>query len=204
MNKTIVVSANATMDFKVDYINMYLDLNKTLNTYEECVNDSKKASSYLSKFVLKLGFNDKDLKLLNFDIQPSFDNKDHTSVVGYRYHQSYKLSFDFDTIFLGKVIDYFQTSEYPILFNLAFSLKNSKSCKDKVLKEAIKEAKNKAKVIASSLGLKIIDIANVEYGSNNHNYERVNSYAKSAMALSDFTPEDISITDKVTITFNVE
>ena len=206
--KTITVNGEATLNFKVNYIYVYLDVNHEFNNYDECIRDSELVSSRVSDLIESAGFKKKELKLTSFNITPVIERYNENNVyktrnMGFKYSKNYKLGMKYDLVKLGKLLEALESNDDKITFNLSFALKDNNMAKDEVLKRAIKNANDKAKFIAKETKLKIKDIENIEYHAVNNNYER-NANIATLRGVQDFNPEDIRVSDSVRITYSVE
>lgn len=79
-----------------------------------------------------------------------------------------KIPFKMDTI--NAIRDILDNEKCDVHFELDFDLSNEDEIKDELLKEALLDSRQKAEMLADSLGMKVIGIESVETYSRNRNY----------------------------------
>jgi len=196
-------------------------LNISVSAIKPKMNDAIKAlgekSNHYNSLLKKLGFNEKDIKTTSFAVSQNrvYRNNEYIDS-GYVAFQNIRLEFTYSQQILQKIVGEFSKSEQPINFNFDFEL--SETLKQKVQTQiidyAVKDGTEKAATMAKASKVKLVRIKYISYGSWSNDdgmqlVERRHEYSAS-LASGDggesfnFTPDDLTFRDSVTITWNIE
>ena len=109
---------------------------------------------------------------------------------------------------VGTVIDTAINAGASNVNSIEFGLKDSQVYKDKVLQQAIADAKRKAQVVANSLGKSIVNVVSVNTGSTYIEAKNFNNamYMRAADATGVTSPiqsGDISVRANVSVVFEM-
>ncbi len=175
--------------------------------YDQAMNDLNRRTVILRNDIVKAGFAKDDLKTTNFAINTEYIYKDGKNVfVGYIAEHDLKLSFDYNQLVLNNLLRIITKSEANPLFNVFFEVKDKVSFKALVLKDAVFNAKANASVIASSAGIKLGKILNINYDYQEIVYRSQAKLENTMLSSSaiDIIPDTIKGTDTVHIEFEIE
>lgn len=171
----------------------------------------------VSKQVIGLGFKEGDIKTRDFDVQVNrVYRRQETIDSGYVAQQSVKVEFQNRKEMITRILNAFSKSRTD--FTLSFEFKLSEDLRIKVqgelLRLSIKDAKNKAALIAEASGVKVKRIKEINYGTEYYagmrevrehgEYLEMASAPAAASSLSGFTPNDLLFQDSVLITWEIE
>ena len=135
-------------------------------------------------------------------------------LVGYRYRHTMKVEFDSDNDRLGKVLYALANSELQPEFNISYTVKDREAAKNELLGKAVADAKEKAAVLTQAAGVILKDIQTIDYSWGELNMEtRPMNRMLAAKAVSadsaeesyaiDMEPDDISVSDTVTVVWEI-
>jgi len=137
-----------------------------------------------------LGIEDKDIKTSYYNANPRYEygkaicmqykcDDGERALVGYEANQSISVNIrNLDNV--GKVIASLGSLEVSNMYGPSFRVENEDALKAKVREEAIIKAKEKAKILAKNLDVRIIGIENFSEGYGGGIY-----YAKTGMSMAE-------------------
>jgi len=116
-----------------------------------------------------------------------------------------------DNEILGKVLYALAHSKVESKFNIRYTVSDPKAAKEQVLSDAVKDAKKKAKTISTAAGIKLGNIAAIEYSSSEPSFDTapVRGLARCMTMGSgisydiDIEPDDVRISDSVTVIWTI-
>lgn len=173
----------------------------------------------------ELSFDIKELKTKKCEIEVSNERKYGEKIgtwelvfKGYKFVHKMRITFDKDNKLLGKVLYGLSKCESRPEVNISYTVKDVNSTKNTLLKKAIADSKAKAAVLAEAAGVTLGDILKIDYswGEINLSTPVLDSFL-DVMRLSDdsdcfedealdmdIEPEDINITDTVTVIWEIQ
>lgn len=172
--------------------------------------------------VINLSDQNINLKNLNVNEIHEYDHKQQKSISrGYRATRNFQVNIfkrnlkANETLSekVAQVVNAASESGITQLGNVSYSIENTYALKNKALKQAVKNAKEKAELMVTELGAKLGKVKSIS--ENTYTPQPyVRSYAKLAMAMdaeSSSMPEpdaysegDMTVTSRVNITFDIE
>ena len=157
---TIVVSGEGKVDAKPDVAFVTLGVNKESLNIVTAQNENTKIMNKIAEFAKGLGIKSKDLKTTNYSLYPRYEYNSNTgrqSLAAYVVSQNLEVKIrNFDNI--GKLIEEATNLGMNEMSNLSFILDNEAAATSEVRAEAIQDAKEKARVLARQLGVRLGDI----------------------------------------------
>lgn len=217
MEKTMRVTGKGKLSVKPDLIRLLLDTTKVCKTYEEALAKSAEQTEELKNCFEGLGFARTDLKTLRFSVDTEYENyRDENNVwknrfLGYRFTHGMKLEFDADNERLGRVLYQLARTECHPEFRINYTIKDTEAAKNKLLAKAVADSGEKAKVLAEAAGVALGAIVNIDYSWGELEIvsapvERCMMSAPNAAMDSykmDIEPDDIDVTDTVTVVWEI-
>lgn len=170
----------------------------------------------VSKQIMGLSFKEEEIKTTDFEIQVNrIYRREETIDSGYVARQSVKVEFRNQKEMITKILNTFSKSQTDFTLNFAFKLSDGLRIKvqDELLKLAIKDARDKAGLIAESSGVKIKRIKDINYGTTfyggmrevqEHGKYMAMASSPAETALIGFTPNDLLFEDSVLMTWEIE
>lgn len=125
-----------------------------------------------------------------------------------------KVEFESDNDRLGKVLYALTNSPVRPEFRISYTIKDPEAAKNELLGKAVTDAKEKAFVLTNAAGVKLKDIQNIDYswGEINFEVQPMNRMLMADVAPMetagsydmDIEPDDIEISDTVTVIWEIE
>ena len=169
MKKIIRVTGKGQISVPPDRIRLLFELEECKDTYREAIKASKESVDELRKIFEKLGFDVKELKTTNFEINSVFETekvkKDEYKQVfkGYKYSNVLKIEFDLDHDLLGKILDNVSRCECHPEFDISYTIKDKEAVKNKLLEKAVKDSRVKAEVLAKAAEMNLDELVSIDY-----------------------------------------
>lgn len=169
MKKIIRVTGKGQISVPPDRIRLLFELEECKDTYREAIKASKESVDELRRIFEKLGFDVKELKTTNFEINSVFETekvkKDEYKQVfkGYKYSHVLKIEFDLDHDLLGKILDNVSRCECHPEFDISYTIKDKEAVKNKLLEKAVKDSRVKAEVLAKAAEMKLDELVSIDY-----------------------------------------
>ena len=218
MSRTITVKGTGNVSLKPDTTIVTMTLKAKDKNYEKAMNDAAGIFDNLKSAVRDCGFDEKELKTTSFNVYTEYDSVqdargNYKSVFsGYCCVNTVKLSFDFDTKRLSKVLSAVASCIAEPDLNIQFTVKDKDAAADELLKSAAENARHKAEILTAASGVKLGQLVAVNYSWGEIDvYSRTecamdrNCYKAKAASTMDmcFEPEDIELDDTVTFVWEI-
>ena len=220
MERTIRVTGKGKISVKPDTIRLRLSVEGIYPEYDETLRKSAEVVELLKDLVEQLGYERKELKTLYFNIDTeyeSYQEKDKSwkrRFQGYKYVHRMKIEFPADNQKLGKMLYALAHCSVEPEFSIEYTVADPEASKNELLGKAVKDSMQKASVLAEASGVKLDKILTIDYSWGEIDFvsrplqemslrccEPIESY--SASYDMDIEPDDIDITDTVTVVWNI-
>jgi len=214
--RTIAVQGNGEVSVVPDVANINFNLSATNIDFKKAVNKLNAKVNSLTKALKKVGIPKDEIYSSNYNINKEFKHNYKTgerAFTGYRVSHSIALQTLSETKSVNKVFEAIVSSLNDIELSLSFGLKNSEEFKNIMIKKAIKDAKEKAELMAEISGVKLIKIISINY-HNTPVHFRSNSNAMSVskkmtldvtpVMVENFNPSKIKRNTTVNIIWEIE
>lgn len=215
MERIIRVTGKGSLSLAPDTIELIIHLEGKDKSYEKVTELSAKTTQNLRSSIEEAGFDGKELKTVSFNIgieYESYQDENHcysSRFAGYNFRHEVKLRFPAENKLLGKAIGAVASCGANPRFEINYTVKDRENAKAALLTKAVEDSKAKAKLIASAAGVELGDIASIDYSWEEINIisrlarmEGVPLMEKAAVNI-DLEPEDIDISDTVTVIWNI-
>lgn len=220
MTRTIKVTGKGKISVKPDMIRLTITQTALEPEYEKAIKESADKKEYLNNKLQELGFAKKDLKTLNYNVDTEYesyqddDNSWKRRFTGYRYNHSMKLEFPSDNERLGKVLMILSSCPGQPEFSIHYTISDPESAKNELLAKAVEDSKNKAEVLSKAAGVSLKEIITIDYSWGEIDFVtrpvddlalRCMEAQPAAKCMSlDIEPDDIDVTDTVTVVWSIE
>ena len=221
MERTIRVTGKGNISVKPDIIRLRLSMEGIYPEYDETLQKSSEIVELLKDLVEKQGYERKELKTLYFNIDTEYESyqaKDKSwkrRFQGYKYVHRMKIEFPADNQRLGKMLYALAHCSVSPEFSIEYTVSDPEASKNELLGKAVKDSLKKASVLAEASDVKLGKIINIDYSWGEIDFvskplqemslrccELDESY--SASYDMDIEPDDIDITDTVTVVLALE
>ncbi|MBU1045643.1 SIMPL domain-containing protein [Patescibacteria group bacterium] len=211
---TITVSGTGEIYAKPDLAITSFTVKTEAKAVEEAIADNTEKMNAIVEAMKGAGIEDKDLKTTDFNIYPRYEYRADYSVeywpkpekrvlVGYEVSQSLEVKIR-DMVKIGDIIQKAVDAGANQAGELQFTFDDPDGLKNQAREEAIKEAKEKAGLLAKQLGVKLTKITNFSEGG----YYPTPMYYDSAMSAkeiggSESIPQIETGENKITVNISI-
>ncbi len=218
--RTIRVTGRGQLKVHPDMTRIIITLEGLYKEYSETLRRSSDDTEELRNLLAAFGFERTDLKTLNFGVDTEYESYREKGeykqrFVGYKFRHLLKLEFESDNKRLGKIL--YALAECPLNpeFRIAYTVKDPEAAKNTLLGKAVKDAMEKAEVLASAAGVTLKGIQSIDYSWGEINFEvspmRNDMMMEKRMAPMaamdsydmDIEPDDIEVSDTVTVVWEI-
>ena len=217
--KTIRITGRGQIRVTPDKTRIMIALNDVCEEYAQALEKASKERATLQEVLRGFGFADSDLKTLNFNVDPEYEGYQEDGIwkqkfKGYRYYHQLKLEFASDNDKLGKVLYAMAASGLTPEFSIGFFASDPEAVRNELLADAVADAKAKAEALTAAAGVTLGAIQSIDYAKADLNLT-VNTMRMPMMAKGmaaeeccdsydmDVQPDDIELTDTVTILWEI-
>jgi len=220
--RTIRVTGRGKLAVKPDTVRLIITQSEREKAYDDAIEASAQQKKSLTDAIAEHGFKREDLKTLSFDVHAEYEGYEAEDkswkqrLVGYRYTHQMKLEFPIASEKLGAVLSALMQCKGEPEFSIQYTIADPESAKNELLAKAVADSKAKAVVLAEAAGVKLKEIRFVDYSwaevdfvtrpMNDMRLMRCDSVgmAKNAAIAPDIEPDDIEVTDTVTVVWGIE
>ena len=221
-NRTIRVTGKGRIKVKPDMTRITISLEGTYPEYGKALRKSSEDTECLKDLLAEFGFDREDLKTLNFNVEAVFEGYKERDIykrrfVGYQFRHLMKVEFESDNARLGKVL--YALAHCPLKpeFQLSYTVKDPETAKNELLGRAVTDAKEKADVLTRTAGVMLKAIQSIDYswGQINFEVQPMNRMLMTEECCApsmdgagrydiDIEPDDIEVSDTVTVVWEIE
>lgn len=212
--RTLTVKGTGQASLPPDTIQLDFYLESRAETYEETIELAGTRLEQLRSCLESVGFEKSDLVTTNFSIDTDYESikneaGDYIRVFkGYIVRHYLKLSFPIDTNRLARILEQLSTCEANPEVSIHFLLKDDTKLKELLLEDAVKDATQKANILAHAAGVRLDDILSISYDWTDIQYKNRDLMLTEAVAYSaaaiDIEPDMISASDTVTMIWEIK
>lgn len=209
----IHVTGNGTIHVVPDVTRLEISVDRVYKSYEEAYNKAKENSKWIFEILEYNGKSGKMAKTTRMDISEhtkskydSFGHHDGYVVDGYSLDQRIRIDLGIDNVLLNKIVRGIGKFIEGADINIGYAVMDPRPAQLKMLERAVKDARDKAEIMAKALGCEIGDVVNIDYGFHEvHIYAEARNIHSNAEACActsdslDITPEDLSVNDNVQV-----
>lgn len=214
------VTGRGRLFVKPDRIRLMMNLSDTKKDYDKALKASSEMGAKLQKVFAGCGFSEDDLKTVHFSVDASYEGYNDKNgnwkqrFVGYRFEQSLKIEFASDNKRLGTVLYALANSGVKTEFRIQYTVGDLETCRNELLAKAVKDASDKASVLAAAGKVKLGRIVRIDYSFGNADIVsepvmlrnmKMDCAAQEAGGSYEFgmVADDISVEDSVTVCYEI-
>ena len=217
--RTIRITGKGRLKIRPDMTRISLYLQGTFPEYEEALRRSSEDTAAIGDLLTNFGFQRTDLKTLQFNVDTAYETYEDRGMykerfIGYQYRHEMKVEFPSDHGRLGKILYALARCSVKPEFRLSYTVKDPEAAKNELLGKAIEDAKAKSAVLTQAAGVLLKEIQSIDYSWGQINFE-VEPMCRTKSLLSpsggaeerlrmDIEPEDIEVSDTVTVVWEIE
>ena len=218
MERTIKVTGKGNVSIKPDRIRLLMTMKGTMPDYSSAVERSAEQTGQVRESVKSAGLDPKALKTTSFDINTEYedykDRKDNwkRKFVGYRFTHHTYIEFENDNKVLGKVLYALTQCPVNVEFRIVHTVSDPERAKADLLKDAVDVAMSKAETLTQAAGVQLGQIISIDHSWNEIDIyandmtlgmDRVGMVCEKGMLDIDIEADDISLSDTVTIVWEI-
>lgn len=212
-NGTIKVSGQGSIHVVPDVTRLEVRIESVFTTYEKAYQQAKENAKWMANI---LEYNKKSGKLaktIRLDISDhtvnDYDSSGHyigQLKDGFDLDQRFKVDLEIDPVLINKIVRGVGKFIPGAQINIGYTILDPRPCQMKMLERAVKDARDKAKIMAAAIDCQLGAVLAVNYG-----YQDIYIYSearnihsnKEAMACEssslDIIPDDLSMNDTVEV-----
>lgn len=215
MMRTITVKGVGNVSARPDYITVSMTIESMMRDYDKAMLDAAKRIEALKQAAVCCGYSKEDLKTTSFNVDTRYKNvKDYQGnykreLAGYACVYHLKLSFDFDSRQLAKVVSAMADSGAKPELRIAFTVKNPAKVSEELLESAAQNARAKAEILCRASGCEMGQLLTIDY-----NWGELNIVSQTRCEMDDgrmmeeccapeIEPDDIDLSDTVTFIWEI-
>ena len=214
--RTMQVTGKAKLSVAPDSTCLLLMLRQVEQKYSDALEAVTNDTEKLRQVVIRLGFDGKDLKTTNFNVEEEnrwVRNKEtgESELVfsGFECKHEMKLSFRNNNDLLGRIIEVLSNCGVNVTFKIRYFVSDPEPVRNVLLSNAIADSRTKAKVLADASDVLLGDIIKVDYswGKIELSSEPMKGEVIPEFLLKskmDIVPDNINVNDTVTIVWEIK
>lgn len=220
--RKIKVTGYSTINVKPTLMRVSIKIKGSKKEFDDTVEKSSRDTEVTKKIVEKLNFDRNNLKTINFDINADYEsyrdkNNDYkTKFVGFKYTHSMYIEFPIDNKLLGNLLYALVKSKIDPEFQVGYTIFDSEKeqYKNKLIENSVKNAREKAEIIAKSANVNLGKIIKIKYADRSFNFlsdmgdymSNNRMYSSKSKSTYDFDiePDDLSISSDVDIVWDIK
>lgn len=218
--RTITVKGVGTASAKPDYIALSMHIEDVSLDYDRALADAAERIEKLQTAAAKAGYQKSDIKTSSFRVDTRYDNiKDcqgnyKREFSGYACNYQLKLSFDFDSKQLARVLSLIASCGAKPELSIAFTVKDPAKVNEELLKSATQNARAKAEILCKASGSELGQLLSIDYNWGELNLISSTQYeiedcvqplmAMKSCAVPEIEPDDIDVSDTVAFIWEIK
>ena len=218
--RTIRVTGKGQLRLTPDVTCVTMTLEGLYKDYSQTLRRSSEDTEALKGLLSSFGFARTDVKTLSFRVDSeyeSYQDRDGTyksRFSGYRFRHVLKVEFPSDNDRLGKVLYALAHGKVEAEVRISYTVRDPESAKNLLLDKAVEDAREKAAVLTRAAQVTLRDIQSIDYSWGEINFtsqpingdvlmDRCAPMAAKSYDL-DIEPDDIDVSDTVTVVWEIE
>ena len=213
MSRTITVRGVGSVSVKPDYITLSMTIDSHDKSYDRATEEAARRIDILQDATVSVGYKKDALKTASFNVETRYENvKDRQGnykreFSGYACIYRLKLSFDFDSKQLARVISVIADSGAKPELSIAFTVKSPAKVNEELLISAAENTKAKEEILCKASGNKLGELLSIDYNWGELNIVSRTTYemedcippmmAMSKCAAPEIEPDNIEVSDTV-------
>ena len=218
MDNTIHVTGRGAVHVVPDVTRIEISIDRTYKTYEEAYLKAKENTRWICDILEYNGKSGKMAKTTRMDIDEhrvsQYDIHGHH--IGYEYDgydldQHVRIDLGMDNVLLNKIVRGIGKFVEGAEIHIGHTVQDPRPAQLRMLEKAVKDAREKAEIMAKALGCELGDVVNIDYGFHEvHVYAEARNIHSNAEAMAstsdslDITPEDLSVSDNVQVEWELK
>lgn len=209
----IRVTGSGTIHVVPDVTRVELSLVSLHDSYEEAYKQAKSDTDKLREMMEELKLDTTLPKTKSLDInkksKSNYDRNNHyvgETFLGFELRHYVKIDLGMDNVLLNSLVRLIGCKLKQAEINIGYTVKDPRPAQLKMLERAVKDAKEKATIMATASGCKLGAVNHIDYSVNElHVYSQARNIHDCDEAMCceesslDITPDDLAASDSVTV-----
>ena len=216
--RTIKVAGTGTVKMKPDMIRIGITVTGIYKDYSDALKKADSDTAAIRDIIENAGFKRDELKTTDFHVEIENEGYMEDGVykqrfAGYRSRHEMKLEMEKDNGKLGEILGNIASSDPNPELSVTYFIKDRKGMEEMLIEAAVKDARIKARIIAGSLDVALIDVVSVDASDINDGAEipvfrmaKNETMSDRAMGSYDMemAPDDIETSATVTVVWKID
>ena len=203
--RTITVTGRGALLLAPDLVRLTLSVSKAHSDFAQAVRAAEEGGARVKEALEKSGA--AQVKAAGVRTEPLYETvtENGTSVrrqTGYTATRRLRAELSADPALLAQVLAALADSGASPALSAEYTLADADKAKRHAAALAVKDAKKRAEAIAKAAGVKLGGVRTVQSGQHGA-FPAVRAMAMRANDLSDLSPEELEITEELTLTFDI-
>ncbi|WP_018478824.1 SIMPL domain-containing protein [Pontibacter roseus] len=214
MERKLQITGKGKLSIAPDILLLSFDASAQEWEYEKTINALNAKVEELRSILEQAGIARHNLKTKDFSIRKeTIRNKktDQYEFNGFKASHSLELELPLDKALINTLLGQIARKLDNLDFHIAFGVRDVSHHQQQLILQAIARAKENATLIAGATGVELLEILDIDYSfreltirSRRHDYPLYESDAMMTYdATPDFEPDDIDVTETITITWRI-
>ena len=216
--KLITVTGRGGIHVVPDITRLELSLVSLHDSYEEAYEQGKNDADKLNEIMKAAKLSTKLPKTTRFDIDKKtiteYDKNDHykgEKFLGFRLTHIIKIDLGIDNVVLNHVVQAIGQNLKQAEINIGYTVKDQRPCQLRMLERAVKDAREKAEIMAIAAGCRLGMCKSIDYSLNQitiysqarsiHDPQEARCCNEASL---DITPDDLAVSDTVDTVWYLE
>ena len=204
-NRTVTVSAEASVEVKPDAASIMGGVSSEADTARAALDANTKSMSNLIDGLRAAGIEAKDIRTSNFSVQPRYESRRDggpSELVGYRVENAVTVLVR-DLPKLGEILDLMVSLGANQMQGMSFVVSDADARKDDARRQAIANALGRAKLYAAAAGAEVGEVVNIAEDVSDGGPRPLYRAATMAQAVP-VEPGQQSLEARVTVTWKLK
>ena len=223
MERTIRVTGKGKLSVKPDTIRLIMTVEGTQDEYNKAVQRSAEMTDKIKDLFEQSGFDKNSVRTLYFNVNAEYESyqaRDKSwkrRLTGYKFVHRMKIEFPMDNKLLGKILFALGHSELRPEFDIEYTVADTEKTKNELLRKAVADSKEKAYTLTQAADVSLGSIITIDYSWEEIKFvtKPVNRmmleascgeeamYSDNSSYDIDIAPDDIDVTDSVTVVWAI-
>ena len=212
--KTMTVTGTGRLTLRPDTIRLTLTLSGVEREYDAALARSSDETTQLIHALETVGILRHELETRNFGIHTEYEGFEENGawkqrLAGYRFLHTMCLEFDADNERLGEILTALADCPASAEIQIGYTVADPEAARNMLLGRAVADAGKKADALAEAAGVTLRGIQSIRYGAPEPDFEvrlmdvQALPTASKARMNMDIVPEDVDLTDTVTVVWEI-
>jgi uncharacterized protein len=214
MERKLQITGKGKLSVAPDMVILSFDASAHEWEYEKTVNALNRKVEELRTIIEAVGVERKNLKTKDFGIRKETVRNKQTDTYefnGFSASHDLELELPLDKSIINQLLGQIAKGMDNLDFSIAFGVKDASKQQQQLILQAIAKARENATLIAGATGVELLEILDIDYTyreltirSQRHGYRLYEADVQTTYdATPDFEPDDIDVSETVTITWRI-